>query len=326
MTTTTTPEIDDYVSRCQPFLSDLSPDQQKQLSEDIRQIVGEVAMELAGAPDDLVGPPLRFVAELRIAAGLLPPRAAQQTTPPPPRSAPRVLIAWLRQTATPWARRLARELRPTWWVARGVGLTFLFGGFTNRYMDGQGLIPDINNSNVLGLMGMMAAVVASVQFGRKELGQTPLVRVMWLAASLAAVLSLSYAVDSLRYPTYYNTTSASFDQGYEAGYMESQSMFNDELQTPVTTTIEIQSGATVAAGSGEPGAAVNLEALPPILFLGTGTGESVAGPVYVTGDALDIVDQLSHAGVSAQLVQIEVFSQRHDFADWDTARAFLVDL
>ena len=95
--------VAEYVARCRPHLDDLPAEVGEQLADDIAQIVAEVATELDGRPDDLVGPPDRFAAELRAAAGL-PARLDDDPEPS--------LRAWLRLTARPWLQRTVRSWSP----------------------------------------------------------------------------------------------------------------------------------------------------------------------------------------------------------------------
>ncbi len=210
-TTATNPMVEEYLARCSVLLWDLSPQLQTQLRDDIRQIVGEIAMELDGHPDDLVGPPLRFVSELRSAAGL-PPIADRPHTPSPPRQPPAPDSAWLvlasvllqlgrkvRAAAWPWTRQLLTDLRPAWWVARGIGLAFLLGGITGWYS--QGLLPNLFDSQFLGLFSTVALVVLSVTHGRRG-SSSKKAALVWLIASIVAFISLASWSDDVRYQDY----------------------------------------------------------------------------------------------------------------------------
>ncbi len=208
------PIIEEYVARCSVLLWDLSPALQDQLREDIRQIVGEVAMELDGRPDDLVGPPLRFVSELRTAAGLpeIPAAERLHPEPPPPEAIGVVVTAALlhllravRVAAWPWTKQLGSELRPAWWVARGFGLAFILGAITG--WDPQGFVPNLFNSQLLGVVSTAGFVISSVQLGRRGPG-TRLRQFAWAAASVAALISLVSFAGQARYPNEY---------GYEPG-------------------------------------------------------------------------------------------------------------
>lgn len=210
-TTQTNPLVEEYLARCSVLLWDLSPELQNQLRDDIRQIVGEIAMELDGNPDDLVGPPLRFVSELRRAAGL-PPIPTQQPTPPQP-PAPESESTWLvvgsvllqlirnvRAKAWPWTRELLADLRPAWWVARGVGLAFLLGAITGWYP--QGFLPNLFDSQFLGLFSTVALVVLSVTYGRRG-ASSKKAAFVWLIASLAAFVTLASSSSQFGYEESY---------------------------------------------------------------------------------------------------------------------------
>jgi len=147
--------IGEYVGRCVEYLRDLGEHDRTSILEDIRQILSEVTAELEGAPDDLLGPPDRFVAELRTAAGLdgparKPPKKRSARLSSSLRSATAVLsavrgsIQW--RPAWNWLRDFAREAQPGWWVVRGLlittllvlaigGLVSFVGGSGNSYVD-----------------------------------------------------------------------------------------------------------------------------------------------------------------------------------------------
>jgi hypothetical protein len=160
--------IGEYVGRCVEYLRDLGEHDRTSILEDIRQILSEVTAELEGAPDDLLGPPDRFVAELRTAAGLDEPA----TRPPKKRSARlssslrsatavlsavRASIQW--RPAWNWLRDFARETQPGWWVVRGLLITTL-------------LVPSMRFQTVsmLGAAIAVGSVVGSVYLGRRTFG------------------------------------------------------------------------------------------------------------------------------------------------------------
>ena len=237
-TTQTNPMVEEYLARCSVLLWDLSPHLQNQLREDIRQIVGEIAMELDGTPDDLVGPPLRFVSELRRAAGL-PPIPTDQPNPPQP-PARESESAWLivgsvllqlvrdlRAAAWPWTKELLSDLRPAWWVARGVGLAFLLGGITGWYS--QGLLPNLFNSQFLGLFSTAALVVLSVTHGRRG-STSKKAALVWLIASIVAFVSLASASEEVRYPYGY---AEDYGPMQEAGHAEDWLFEGSTIEAPV---------------------------------------------------------------------------------------------
>ena len=183
--------VAEYVESCEIYLADLDELTRAQLRNDVREIVTEVCSELDGAPQDLVGPPLRFVTELRNAAGL-PSLAPADVAAARPRRATlrdRLSVLW-NNRAIAWTRALAPELRPAWWVARGVFIAGVLGMLTGaarpRWL--LGLLPHwpVFGSTSLGLAAIGACVYASVEAGRRR--QRGVSRVVRAVASLVAVL------------------------------------------------------------------------------------------------------------------------------------------
>lgn len=260
-TTQTNPMVEEYVARCSVLLWDLSPKLQDQLREDIRQIVGEVAMELDGQPDDLVGPPLRFVSELRIAAGLPEIPATQRPSAPPPAAATE--SAWLvvasvllqlartaKAAAWPWTKELASDLRPAWWVARGIGLAFLLGAITGWRP--QALVPNLFDSQFLGLFSTAGLVIASVHLGRRGPTSTPK-RLLWAAASIVAFIALVGSVGQAGYDDNYG-------YGYAEPYVEYDQVMIEAPALPLDVTsqttnnglvnfVDLQSGLVLATAA-----------------------------------------------------------------------------
>jgi hypothetical protein len=100
---TTTADIGAYASRVRLALSDLPASSRDDLAADLEDHLAEVAAE--GELPELLGTPEAYAAELRSSAGL-PPRGPAQRAPAP---------EWVRAT-----RDYLAELRPAWWLLRGV--------------------------------------------------------------------------------------------------------------------------------------------------------------------------------------------------------------
>jgi hypothetical protein len=198
-TTTIDPAIAAYVERCAVYLRDLSEPLQDQLREDIEQIVAEVVAELGGRPEELMGPPLRFVTELRTAAGLLPPPAAADAPAVSTTFADRV-AAIRRHPSVRWVRTLAPELRPAWWVARGILVAIALGMLTGarRPFWIAGLVPiwPVLGSRLLGLAAAGAGVYLSVEAQRRVLTRRQ--RILRAVATGVAVLSALASVAAIR--------------------------------------------------------------------------------------------------------------------------------
>lgn len=172
--------IGEYVGRCVEHLRDLGESERSSILDDIRQILSEVTAELEGAPDDLLGPPDRFVAELRAAAGLgaiIPVKSSQKRT---------LLGAAVRSRSelrdrfggfldhTWWTpiRQFADSLRPAWWMLRGLLVVGLIAQTTSTdgWQSIGGLpipVPAVFDSRFLGLLTTAAATAGSVLIGRR---------------------------------------------------------------------------------------------------------------------------------------------------------------
>ena len=183
-----------YVEACAPYIADLDAETRAQLRRDISEIVSEVCAELDGAPIDLVGPPERFVAELRIAAGL---RAAQPpgesaSAPATPRLRDRLKGLW-HHRAVVWTRHIVLELRPAWWVVRGL----LVGWSLSRVTGNRGpswilnVVPHwpLFGSTALGLAATGAAIYLSVEGGRRRRPRALLIAASVVAVWFGAVLA-----------------------------------------------------------------------------------------------------------------------------------------
>jgi hypothetical protein len=177
-------QAQEYLAAVERELADLPAEDRSALLEDLA-----LHLDALGAEDDdrplhvRLGSPAAYATDLRAAAGL-PPR------PGDPATAPVVLRERLARVpvapAVREVRRLLCELRPAWWVLRGY-LVVLVPCLVER--DG---VPDVPvpaplNSHVLGLVLVVAAVVASVALGRRTLPRP--VGALVGAAGVALVLA-----------------------------------------------------------------------------------------------------------------------------------------
>lgn len=161
------PRVEDYVDQCEQHFHDLPPDVQRSLADDVREIVSEVASQLDGNPADLVGEPQAFCAELRAAAGY-PPTAEQLDSGLD--NNPGVFTTLrdaVRETAWPATKDFTKELRPAWWLVRGLGFALLFD--PDHLRNDFHLFPQIQGSAILWLLVAAASVVASIGLGRGTL-------------------------------------------------------------------------------------------------------------------------------------------------------------
>lgn len=304
--------IHDYVQRCSPFLLDLTPDQQDQLEDDIRQIVGEVAMELNGQPDDLVGPPLRFVAELRTAAGLppqLPPvpsaqaHSSNRTTAGPAMVG---LLRWTRRTAIPWVLTLLKDLRPAGWVLRGIGLAFVLGALTQGFGH-QGIVPNLFGSPTLGILGTIGAVVASVELGRKRLTRRRQGLAVAVASVAAAIALVTAAVGSS------DSQISSFD-----GVTMAEPLVYDEFSgMPTATTVFSQLGDDSSPVDIAP--FLNEPTRSTITFF-TDTDAPMTEPITTSTQAHEVLNQIRTQGFMIGSVSLAVRSHSTDVAELESGQ------
>lgn len=214
--TITNPAIAEYVILCEEHLRDLPAPVAGQLRHDIEEIVTEVCGELDGAPQDLVGPPLRFVTDLRTAAGLAPPPAAIASSDAGEgdrRLRDRMRSLW-EHRAVQWVRHLAPELRPAWWVGRGYVLAVALGRLTGANLRPSwllGFLPywSAFGSRLLGLVAIAGAVYLSVEAGRRPLAGRQ--RALRAAASVIAVAFALVLLGEAR--------SWSDNHAYESSYL-----------------------------------------------------------------------------------------------------------
>ncbi len=190
-------DLDDYLSRCEEHLDDLPTGTRLSLLHDINEIIQEISTELDGRPDDLIGDPATFVCELRRTSGHPPP-----AEPQPARSRSRSIRdtvgnarSRIEHRALPWFLRLARDLRPAWWVARGIGFAIVFDlGHINN---GNGFIPAIAGSSALWVAVAGLCVFGSVEVGRKPPTQ-PWMRLAVVAMGIVAIGATVNDIDNVR--------------------------------------------------------------------------------------------------------------------------------
>lgn len=183
VTSTMTPDGEAYLAAVRDELDDLPEEERADLLEDLSLHLAELSSS-ANRDDDAppldvrLGPPARYAAELRSAAGL-PPRVT-----PRPAGAPdtrrlrdalassgtgrRVTAAWRH----PWAvqaRSFVPELRPAWWVLRGYLVVALPALWSADGVD-DFPIPTVLGSDVVGAAAVIAAVLVSVHLARGPVG------------------------------------------------------------------------------------------------------------------------------------------------------------
>jgi hypothetical protein len=184
-------ELDRYLAGVTAALADLPPDVRDELVEDLPAHFAEVLEEHDGTLEERLGPPARYAAELRAAAGL-------DAVTGPRRGVDRLGAVAL-HTAAGWARgaderlgswlgyrrasEFVRLLAPGWLVVRGLAVSVL--------LLRSGPLGVQHVRDPLGWLVIFATVVLSVRFGsvRRRLARLP--RAFgWTAAAGVAFVSL----------------------------------------------------------------------------------------------------------------------------------------
>ena len=186
-------DVHAYVAGVRAWLADLPADEVEDLTAGMEADLGERAAESGGTLGALLGDPEVYAAELRSAAGL------------PPRSAPVVGDAAAREPWTDQVQRAAhellarypwlRELRPTWWLARGAVLGWVLASVLGT---GRTLL--------LPVLGAGLSLWLGLVLRRRERLGHPAGLALAVANVLAAVLLLPMVA------TYTVGSSASFDE------------------------------------------------------------------------------------------------------------------
>lgn len=185
--TTGSREIDQYCAAVRAGLADLPESLRDDLLEDLPDHLAEVRREGVTSLRDRLGEPAEYAHELRAAAGLEASGGSLAAA-----GWPRLIRAVGRGTnfaaradlqlgqavGYPRLSDLRRALLPGWWVLRGwVVAQFLCPG------SGQGFIPEVERSPLMGLVVLIAVIAASVWFGRRSTRFTTWPRRAVIAAS-----------------------------------------------------------------------------------------------------------------------------------------------
>lgn len=171
MTTLTTPTLDAdiraYLDAVEALLADLEPDELHDVLEDLELHLTEVRTATDQPLEMAVGAPEQFAADLRQSAGFPPAEDGsnvRRTLPPTwVAAASRSLQASGPIRAM---REFLPELRPAWWVLRGLFVAAVIGTVTSSGQHRQFPFPHVYDSNVAGLLIGALAVWLSVKWGR----------------------------------------------------------------------------------------------------------------------------------------------------------------
>jgi hypothetical protein len=169
-----------YATAVRAAFADLPAPERELLLEDLEDHLAEVADEDDGPLQARLGAPEAYAAELRASAGLPAPGAAaaeqRRSSLRESAVARRLQRSWRAAVAHPAGGAIVGflpELRPAWWVLRGYLAVQAVAVAGSPLFAGSGLsfpIPALFESQLLGLLATVAAVVASVRWGRREPG------------------------------------------------------------------------------------------------------------------------------------------------------------
>jgi hypothetical protein len=195
MTFTTTPEVERYLAAVREELRDLPDGEREDLLRDVEASLAEAAEDGEGPLEDRLGPATAFAVELRASAGL----------PPAPVGAPlhrptlRERLAELAQSSR--ARtvgRVARELAPIWWLARGYVVIWVLAKLLGAdWSTSHPAVPRLSSGG-WGAFAIVAACAASIAWGlywrRRGGARTVLVVALNLLLLVLALPALGRAV------------------------------------------------------------------------------------------------------------------------------------
>jgi hypothetical protein len=184
-TTTIDPQVAAYLAAVRAELADLPDDERDEVLEDLESHLVEVAAESDEPLAVRLGPPADYAADLRSSAGLAPASGSAAR-------ARRAHRRWARLNAHPTVQRVRGflpELRPGWWVLRGILAVWVFSMTSD--VDASDIpFPPVFGSRFVGLLAMVAAVPLSVRLGRRQQTDARLARTVHLGEAALLVLTL----------------------------------------------------------------------------------------------------------------------------------------
>jgi hypothetical protein len=185
-------DVREYLEALKAHLGDIPPDERQDVLDDLEAHLAEVAAESDEPLASRLGSPEAYATELRASAGYGPP------APPAPESGRRAGDAWRAVVAHPWvqaARAFMPELRPGWWVLRGVAAVLVpFAIWTHGHDNGHRLPPGVGLPMLLA--ATLAAVVLSVRLGRHAAAGRHVI--LSVLVSVAVVIAMAAALGQAR--------------------------------------------------------------------------------------------------------------------------------
>jgi hypothetical protein len=164
-TSTRSREAQAYLDGVGEALADLPEEERADLLDELAAHLDELAAEDVTPLESRLGSPQEYAAELRASAGLPPARARGRAVA----EALARLHARRRSPAMAGPEEFLRSIRPAWWVLRAWILVALGTWYAHpHWWPSLVVVPDVGPDG-LSVLVLLAAVVVSVQLGRREL-------------------------------------------------------------------------------------------------------------------------------------------------------------
>lgn len=184
------PQVTAFVAAVRAQLDDLTADEVDELTDGLEADLNDTLTDTGTSPEEQLGDPAAYAAELRSAAGL-PPRAVHGgerlgAVDRLRRSADEAMAGVRSQRWWPGVRDFVVTLRPAWWALRGLVA-----------VSGVVVVLGMEGSLLLALVLGLAAVVASVELGRRRIAdRTPAWRSLIAVGNALAVVGVWVVVVS----------------------------------------------------------------------------------------------------------------------------------
>lgn len=256
MTTTVQDEINLYVFAVRAALGDLPESLRDELLEDLPEHLTEVLADGEGSLTERLGSPQAYAADLRATADFVggfpdPPTRSRRLVELREQALARLRAADVRVGPLLGYSRVSEFLvllRPAWWVLRGYLAAMVFAWMLDSSPQPIGLLPRIGGSEVVALLLLGGAILASIWLGRRSLRLSKWPRRSLYAGSAVLVLVALGGfldADGNARSSYYS------DVNYDNPYSHIEDLFVYDEQGRLITNARIldQNGEPVRLGN-----------------------------------------------------------------------------
>jgi hypothetical protein len=256
VTTTVQDEINLYVFAVRAALGDLPESLRDELLEDLPEHLAEVLADGEGSLTDRLGSPEAYAADLRSTAGFVggfpdPPTRTHHLVELRDQALVRLRAADVRfgpLLGYPRVSEFLVLLRPAWWVLRGYLAAMVFAWMFDASAQPIGLLPRIGGSEIVALLLLGGAILASIWLGRRSLRLSKWPRRSLYASSAVLVLVALggfLEADGNSRSSYYS------DVNYDNPYSHVEDLFVYDEQGRLVTNARIldQNGEPVRLGN-----------------------------------------------------------------------------